>query len=162
MSGTLHHTEIGFCIDTCKPRRRKTEISIVPDVTIGGRVVSGKVGRRETRGRVALNIRHYPLDYRLFGRGSGRFHKFDRHSRNFCPAISPASRVHHVTGIAVKAEERKIRNDRVSDFFRYYFIIIFATSGAAHHRSVARWSLTRARDCSAFRQFRHDREREAR
>jgi len=32
-------------------------------------------------------------------------------------------------GIAVEAKERKIRNDRVSDFFRYYFIIIFATSG---------------------------------
>lgn len=48
------------------------------------------------------------------------------------PALrfSPALHVYHVTGIAAGARERKIRNDRVSDFFRYYFIIIFATSGA--------------------------------
>lgn len=55
------------------------------------------------------------------------------------PALrfSPALHVYHVTGIAARARERKIRNDRVSDFFRYYFIIIFATSGAAHHQPVA-------------------------
>lgn len=53
--------------------------------------------------------------------------------------FSSTLHVYHVTGIAAKAEERKIRNDRISDFFRYYFIIIFATSGAAHHRS---WALT--------------------
>lgn len=51
--------------------------------------------------------------------------------------FSPALHVYQVTDIAAKAEERKIRNDRISDFFRYYFIIIFATSGAAHRRSVA-------------------------
>jgi hypothetical protein len=54
-----------------------------------------------------------------------------------------AARPFSCDAIAVEAKERKIRNDRVSDFFRYYFIIIFATSGVVHRRPVAGSTIVR-------------------